>query len=133
MKQTQDFYRLLGFDDMIFESTDFFEPMAPWYPPDRQLPSHHMTLTMGNVGAGVEPVRIDPLYQDCRGEWGHVGPMEFSVGVRNIESAAAYLNAQGIQTYSEPQVIDVGNCEFKYVYFKDPDGQFVCLTEILRL
>jgi len=133
MKQTQDFYRLLGFDDMIFESTDFFEPMAPWYPPDRQLPSHHMTLTMGNVGAGVEPVRIDPLYQDCRGEWGHVGPMEFSVGVRNIESAVAYLNAHGIQTYSDPQVIDVGNCEFKYVYFKDPDGQFVCLTEILRL
>ena len=130
MKQTQEFYRLLGFDDMIFESTEFFEPMAPWYPPGRQLPGHHMTLTMAKVGAGIDPVRLDPLYEDCRGEWGHVGPMEFAIGVRDIDAAVTYLQAQGIETYSDPQVIDVGKSEFKYVYFKDPDGQFVCLTEI---
>lgn len=133
MKRTQDFYRLLGFDDMIFESTDFFEPMAPWYQPGRELPGHHMTLTMANVGAGIEPVRLSPLYEDCRGEWGHVGPMEFSVGVKDINLAVEHLMSHGIETHSEPQVIDVGPCEFKYVYFKDPDEQFVCLTEHLKL
>ena len=75
-------------------------------------------------------MRLDPLYEDCRGEWGHVGPMEFAIGVRDIDAAVAYLQEQGIEIYSDPQVIDVGTSEFKYVYFKDPDGQFVCLTEI---
>jgi catechol 2,3-dioxygenase-like lactoylglutathione lyase family enzyme len=30
MKVTTDFYKQLGFTDQIFESKEFFEPMAPW-------------------------------------------------------------------------------------------------------
>ena len=129
MKTTTDFYKQLGFTDMIFESTEFFAPMAPWYGKDRPLPGHHMTLNMAGQGAGIEPVRLTPLYEDCRGEWGHVGPMDFGIGVPNLKRACEKLKALGIEMHSEPQSIDVGRAEFKYVYFKDPDDQYVSLVE----
>jgi catechol 2,3-dioxygenase-like lactoylglutathione lyase family enzyme len=129
MKETTDFYRQLGFTDMIFESREFFGPMAPWYPAGRPLPGHHMTLSMAGQGAGVEPVRLSPLGDDCRGEWGHVGPMEFGVGVTNINRAVLELKRLGIEMHTDPQTLDVGSGEFKYVYFKDPDDQYVYLVE----
>lgn len=129
MKTTTDFYKQLGFSDQIFESTEFFTPMAPWYGQGRPLPGHHMTLNMAGQGAGIEPVRLTPLYEDCRGEWGHVGPMDFGIGVPNLKRACEKLKALGIEMHSEPQSIDVGTAEFKYVYFKDPDDQYVSLVE----
>ena len=30
---------------------------------------------------------------------------------------------------TEPQCLDVGTGELKYVYFRDPDDQYVCLVE----
>jgi hypothetical protein len=80
-------------------------------------------------GAGIEPVRLTPLWEDCRGEWGHVGPMDFGIGVQNIKKAVETLKSLGIETHSDIQVLDVGNTEFKYVYFKDPDDQYVSLVE----
>jgi len=129
MKTTTDFYKQLGFSDMIFESTEFFAPMAPWYGPNRPLPGHHMTLFMSGQGAGIEPVRLTPLYEDCRGEWGHVGPMEFGIGVTNLRRACDKLKSLGIEMHSDPQSLDVGTGSYKYVYFKDPDNQYVSLVE----
>jgi catechol 2,3-dioxygenase-like lactoylglutathione lyase family enzyme len=129
MKVTTDFYKQLGFIDQIFESKEFFDPMAPWYQVGRPLPGHHMTLWLSGEGAGIEPVRLTPLWEDCRGEWGHVGPMDFGIGVQNIKKAVATLKELGIETHSDIQVLDVGNTEFKYVYFKDPDDQYVSLVE----
>lgn len=129
MKVTTDFYKQLGFTDQIFESKEFFDPMAPWYQVGRPLPGHHMTLWLSGEGAGIEPVRLTPLWEDCRGEWGHVGPMDFGIGVQNIKKAVATLKSLGIETHSDIQVLDVGNTEFKYVYFKDPDDQYVSLVE----
>ena len=48
------FYRRLGFDEMLFESTDFFDPMAPWY--DRELPEQHMVMMMSSQGGGDRAV-----------------------------------------------------------------------------
>ena len=129
MKVTTDFYKQLGFVDQIFESKEFFDPMAPWYQSGRALPGHHMTLFLAGQGAGIEPVRLTPLWEDCRGEWGHVGPMDFGIGVQNIEKAVKFLKLKGIATHSDIQVLDVGVSEFKYVYFKDPDDQYVSLVE----
>jgi len=39
------------------------------------------------------------------------------------------LKQLGIETHSEIQTLDVGKSEFKYVYFKDPDDQYVSLVE----
>ena len=129
MKVTTDFYKQLGFTDQIFESKEFFEPMAPWYQIGRALPGHHMTLWLSGEGAGIEPVRLTPLWEDCRGEWGHVGPMDFGIGVQNIKKAVETLKLLGIETHSEIQTLDVGKSEFKFVYFKDPDDQYVSLVE----
>lgn len=129
MATTRAFYGQLGFTDMIFESTEFFDPMAPWYPPDRPLPGHHMALFLAGNGAGIEPVRLTPLAHDCRGEWGHVGPMDFGIGVTNMRRAVERLGELGIATHSDPQTIDVGTGELTYVYFRDPDDQYVCLVE----
>ena len=129
MATTVDFYRQLGFTDQIFESKEFFDPMAPWYQPGRPLPGHHMTLNMAGQGAGIEPVRLTPLWEDCRGEWGHVGPMDFGIGVTNIKQAISTFRTLGIEQHSDIQTIDVGTGEWKYVYFKDPDDQYVCITE----
>jgi hypothetical protein len=103
--------------------------MAPWYQIGRALPGHHMTLWLSGEGAGIEPVRLTPLWEDCRGEWGHVGPMDFGIGVQNIKKAVETLKQLGIETHSEIQTLDVGKSEFKYVYFKDPDDQYVSLVE----
>jgi hypothetical protein len=55
--------------------------------------------------------------------------MDFGIGVQNIKKAVATLKELGIETHSDIQVLDVGNTEFKYVYFKDPDDQYVSLVE----
>ena len=129
MKTTTDFYKQVGFTDQIFESKEFFDPMAPWYQVGRALPGHHMTLWLSGQGAGIEPVRLTPLWEDCRGEWGHVGPMDFGIGVQNINKAVTELQKLGIEMHSEVQTLDVGVSEFKYVYFKDPDDQYVSIVE----
>src|SRR5262249_17855986 len=113
----------LGFEERLFESTDFFDPMAPWY--DRPIPGQHMVMMMSGQGAGIEPCVLDPLGPDCRGEWGHLGAMGFAVGVSNVERAAA---GQGVQVDDE-QAVDVGTGEWRYAYLSDPDGLYVALVE----
>jgi hypothetical protein len=39
------------------------------------------------------------------------------------------LKRLGIEMHSDIQVLDVGNSEFKYLYFKDPDDQYVSIVE----
>jgi hypothetical protein len=55
--------------------------------------------------------------------------MDFGIGVQNIKKAVETLKQLGIETHSEIQTLDVGKSEFKYVYFKDPDDQYVSLVE----
>jgi catechol 2,3-dioxygenase-like lactoylglutathione lyase family enzyme len=128
MDATKEFYARLGFADLLFESHGFFDAMRPWYagtPPEDQ----HMVLVQAAQGAGIEPVRLTPQGPDSRGEWGHVGPMEFAVGVANLEQAIATLEGDGVQFLSGAQSVDVGTGEWKYAYLVDPDGLYVSLVE----
>jgi catechol 2,3-dioxygenase-like lactoylglutathione lyase family enzyme len=133
MARTRAFYERLGFDSLLFESVDFFDPMAPWYQPPwydpDALPAQHMTMPMAGQGAAIEPVVLDPPGHDCRGEWGHLGPMEFAVGVANLERAVAELSADGVEILGEPQTVDVGTGEWRYVYVAEPDRNYVSLVE----
>lgn len=124
---SRSFYETLGFGEMLFESTEFFEPMAPWY--DRELPDQHMVMMLSAQGAGIEPCRLTPLGPDCRGEWGHLGPMEFAVGVSNLERACDRLREAGVELLGEPHRVDVGTGEWRYAYLADPDGLYVSLVE----
>ncbi len=132
MARTHAFYERLGFSELLFESTEFFDPMAPWYRApwySEDLPTQHMTMSMSPQGAAIEPVVLDPPGHDCRGEWGHLGPMEFAIGVSNLEQGLAELGRQGIDLVGEPQAVDVGSGEWRYAYFAEPDGNYVSLVE----
>jgi catechol 2,3-dioxygenase-like lactoylglutathione lyase family enzyme len=132
MARTRTFYERLGFAELLFESTEFFDPMAPWYREpwySGDLPAQHMTMPMSSQGAAIEPVVLDPPGHDCRGEWGHLGPMEFAVGVTSLERGIAELGRLGVELVGEPQAIDVGTGEWRYAYFAEPDGNYVSLVE----
>jgi catechol 2,3-dioxygenase-like lactoylglutathione lyase family enzyme len=127
MAATREFYSAFGFSHLILESNGYFEPMRPWY--DREMPLQHMVLILPGQGAGIEPVRLHPETMDGRGEWGHLGPMEFAIGVTNLDQAFMQLSASGVEFRCDPQTVDVGTGEWRYAYFTDPDGLYVSLVE----
>jgi catechol 2,3-dioxygenase-like lactoylglutathione lyase family enzyme len=124
--RTRAFYEQLGFTELLFESTELFEPMAPWYP--GEPPNQHMIMLLSAQGAGIEPVVLDPPGPDCRGEWGHIGPFEFAIGVGNLERGLANLDELGVG-HGEPVTLDVGSGEWRYAWFRDPDDLYVSLVE----
>ena len=71
---------------------------------------------------------LDPPGHDCRGDWGHLGPMDFGIRVGNLEEASASLAASGVESYGA-QSLDVGSGEWRYLYFGEPDGNYVQLVE----
>jgi catechol 2,3-dioxygenase-like lactoylglutathione lyase family enzyme len=133
MARTRAFYEGLGFTELLFESVEFFDPMAPWYEEPwydpGKLPLQHMTMPMAAQGAAIEPVVLDPPGHDCRGAWGHLGPMDFGIGVSNLDAALAGLTADGVAMLGAPQSVDVGSGEWRYVYLAEPDGNYVQLVE----
>jgi len=127
IEASRAFYGRLGFNELLFESTEFFEPMAPWY--HRELPDQHMIMMLAPQGAGLEPCVLKPLGPDCRGDWGHLGPMEFAIGVSNLERACEHVLSAGVELRGDPQTVDVGTGQWRYAYLVDPDGIYVSLVE----
>jgi catechol 2,3-dioxygenase-like lactoylglutathione lyase family enzyme len=129
LERTREFYRGLGFTGMLFESDGYFEPMHPWYAP-REPPRQRMTLLTNPHGAGMEPVEHHPPSPDMRGAWGHLGPFDFGIGVRNLDLAARALEARGVTLLCAPQTVELGGgAAWRYAYFLDPDELAVCLSE----
>lgn len=127
MGTTRAFYERLGFTQLVLESDDYFEPMRSWYP--TEMPRQHIVLALPGLGAGIEPVKLHSETIDCRGEWGHCGPMEFAIGVTNLEKACSELRGVGVRLLSDIHRVDVGTGEWGYAYFEDPDGLYVSLVE----
>ncbi|MGE0214260.1 VOC family protein [Mycolicibacterium sp.] len=130
IERTRDFYRNLGFTGQLFESDGYFEPMDSWFAP-RTPPRLRMMLLTAPAGGGLEPVEQSPQAGDMRGEWGHLGPFEFAIGSRCLERSLDYLDQQDIAIIGEPAAIDIGGgASWRYAYFVDPDGLYVCITEV---
>jgi hypothetical protein len=55
--------------------------------------------------------------------------MDFGIRVANIEAAVSELRSANIVVHGEPQSLDVGSGEWRYVYFAEPDGNYVALVE----
>ncbi len=128
IERSRDFWAALGFKASLFESDGYFEPMHPWYP--GPAPRQRMMLLMNPRGAGLEPVEHIPPSPDMRGDWGHLGPMEFGVGVSNLDLAVAGLRSEGVELLCDPQALEAEDGGvLRYAYFVDPDGLFVYLTE----
>jgi len=128
--RTRDFYRALGFTGQLFESDGYFEPMHPWYAP-RTPPRQRMMLLTSPLGGNLEPVQHTPASPDMRGEWGHLGTYEFAIGSRCLERSLDHLDRQGIALAGDPATVDLGGgATWSYAYFEDPDGLYVCVSEV---
>jgi predicted enzyme related to lactoylglutathione lyase len=55
--------------------------------------------------------------------------MDFSIRVGNIDRGAARLREWGVALHGAPVSVDVGSGEWRYVYFVEPDGNYVALVE----
>jgi catechol 2,3-dioxygenase-like lactoylglutathione lyase family enzyme len=128
--RTREFYRGLGFTGRLFESDGYFEPMHPWFG-NRTPPSMRMMLLTTPYGGSLEPVQHTPGSPDMRGEWGHVGCFEFSIGARCIDSAVEHLKRAGIELVDDVVTIELdGGASWHYAYFRDPDDLYVSVTEV---
>ena len=127
MQASIEFYRHLGFVGTLMEMDDYNEPMHPWYPgpPPRQ----HLVIRMSPYGGWLELVQLDPPSPDMRGDWGHLGAMDFGIGVRDLDLAVDRLRAAGVEFASEPRTIAVDGGSWRYAYMKEPDGNYAALCE----
>lgn len=126
MERSVEFYRKLGFNDVLFDFAGVFESMNQWYPE----PVHqHMIMLANYYGAGAELVKHTPKSKDLRGTWGHLGPMDFAITVTNLEKACDYMQKVGIGLLGSPQLVEVPTGQWKYVFIAEPDGLYVSLIE----
>ena len=125
--RTEAFYRALGFSTKLFDMTGVNEPMNPWFEAvGRRPPEQRMMLLMSPHGGSLEPAG-----PDLRGEWGHLGTFELSLGARNLERAVDHLDAVGVELLGDPVEIAVAEgASWRYAYFRDPDDLFVSVSEI---
>ena len=127
IEHTVEFYRRLGFSGILFDIDGQYEPMDPWY--SGSPPRQHMMMLMSPHGAWVEPVQHDPPSPDMRGEWGHLGAMDFGLGVRDLDLAVKRLGGGGMEFLSEPQTVEVDGGSWRYAYIREPDGNYAALCE----
>ena len=134
MPRTRAFYERLGFTELLFESFEFFDPMAPWYTepwydPER-LPAQHMTMPM-------------PLRARRSSRWSSIRPGTTAAGSGGI--SARWTSGSASRTSTSPSrscvptgsrctasrsAIDLGGGrEWRYVSFAEPDGNYVSLVE----
>lgn len=124
--KSAEFYKGFGFTELIWDFEGVMESMNPWHGKAQGM----KIVMLGNYrGASVELVQQIPEVRDCRGEWGHLGPMDYAIEVTNIDKACEELNRKGIELLSDPQTIEVAGGRWRYVFFVEPDGNFVSLIE----
>lgn len=130
--RTEEFYRRLGFTSKLFDMAGVNEPMNPWFEAvGRTPPSQRMMLLMSPHGGALEPVEQTPAGPDMRGEWGHLGTFEFSIGARNLDLAIEHLASVDVPLVGEPVEIRTdGGRTWRYAYFRDPDDLYVSVTEV---
>jgi len=121
-----EYYKRLGFTDSIFDFQGYLASMAIWFENPTQM---RITMLANYLGAGIEPVQQIPRVKDLRGSWGHLGPMEFAIGVTNMEKAYEELTREGIHFVGTPQSLEGRQGELKYVYLVEPDNLYVSLVE----
>jgi catechol 2,3-dioxygenase-like lactoylglutathione lyase family enzyme len=131
MDTTVKFYQALGFNELIMDipSEAAVYTMATMMP----FPPIPMRIVMlGNYyGSWIEPIQLAtrPQPRPPKQAWGHLGAMEFGVGVTNIEQAYKELQAKGMKFLCPPQTVAVNSGEWKYAYLVEPDGLPVSLIE----
>ena len=103
--RSRAFYERLGFDELFFESTEFFEPMAPWYQRRPARPAHDHDAV--GPGGGHRAVSADAARPGLPGRVGT--PRPDGVRRRRLEPRARLpaAAAQGVEPAGEPQTIEL--------------------------
>lgn len=126
LENSKAFYRELGLTKSIWSMQGVVKEMTPWHGKDQEM---GIVILAGKSGACIELVQQLPETKDCRGLWGHLGPMDFSIQVTNLEEAMEDMKRRGIEFGKEPVTIRGGSGKWRYVYFTEPDGNYVSLVE----
>ncbi len=126
MDKAKEFYRKLGFIDEVVYYEGYVDPHATWYDKPTKV---KFSIIANYHGAWIEPIEHIPASKEIDNNWGRLGPMEFAVGVSNIEKAFEDLKKEGIKFHSSPQTLEVSAGEWKYVYIIAPDNLCVSLVE----
>jgi len=131
MDKTIEFYKKLEFGEIImdipYEVSSY--AMATMLP--TPAPKMRIVMMANYQGAWIEPIQLAtrPEPPALKKAWGHLGSMEFGVGVTNIEKAYNELQDKGISFLSTPQTVKVKTGEWKYAYVVEPDGIPVSIIE----
>jgi catechol 2,3-dioxygenase-like lactoylglutathione lyase family enzyme len=126
MDRSTQFYRDLGFTELLMDVKGIMAEMNAFYPEPKEL---RVLIMLNYYGCGIEPIQQFPSTKDLRGAWGRLGPMEFAIEVSNLEKACEELRKKGIQTLSAPQTVDVSAGQWRYAYLVEPDNNYVSLVE----
>ena len=123
---------ILGFEEVVFDFSGFVTVMAPMFP--KPINMRIIMLANKYQGGMVEIIHLLSPYElkpkPSTVKWGHVGTMEFGIGVSNIEKVYDELQKKGVQFKCPPQTVSfppIG--EWKYVYMVEPDDHFVSIVE----
>ena len=122
------FYRALGFTELVADFQGVLDPMSHWFP-DPTGTEQRLVLLNSPDGAGIEAVQQINQTKDCRGSWGHLGPMELSIEVSDIEAACAEARRLGAEVLCSPQTVAGDGGEWTYAYIADPDDISVSLIQ----
>lgn len=126
MDSVMKFYRELGFTDLVFDFDGYVDSMAIWFPKPHKM---KILCVAGFGGAWIEPIQDYPPSRKIGNNWGRLGPMEFAVGVSDIEKAYTELQKKGIKFLNSPQTMEVSCGQLKYAYMVAPDNLCVSLVE----
>ncbi len=74
-------------------------------------------------------MRLSRRRSTAAGEWGHLGRWSSPSASRTSTARSSSCGASGLTFCGDPQTVDVGTGEWRYAYFDDPDGLYVCLSE----
>ena len=82
MENSLKFYRELDFTESIFDFSGYANSLAIWFPEPQKM---RVFMLANYYGAWIEPVEHSPPSKDLRDMREHLGPMDFAIGVTNLE------------------------------------------------
>jgi catechol 2,3-dioxygenase-like lactoylglutathione lyase family enzyme len=129
IEESIEYYNGLGFNDFTFDYKGLLTSMATMFPEPIKM---RIVMRTNFQGAWVELIQyIEPHKpRGPVGKWGMIGPMEYAVGVSNIEKAYKELQKKNYEFICLPQILEVDSGEFRYAYLKEPNGHYLSIVEV---
>ena len=137
MEKSLHLYRdILGFKEVFLDSTGLviLPPALKREGTPDSLDLRLVMLTNNYRDGWLEMAQHVPPYKPkhkpAYAKWAHIGHMEFSIGVSNIEKVYKELQEKHVEFICPPQTVTFPSLgEWKFAYVADPDDLFVSLVE----